>query len=77
MPTIRLQVSAKIYDHLMWFLKRFSKDELQVIEETEAFTLSQAELQDNLNKAESGNTEFFDLDQLDDDLEATIRKYED
>ncbi len=76
MQTIRLRVNEKVYQHLMWFLNKFSKDELQVIEESEAFLGIQKELQKELEKLEKGESEFMNLQQLDDDLEATIRKHE-
>lgn len=61
----------------MWFLNKFSKDELQIIEEDQDFLSAQKDLQLELEKLEKGQVDFVDLQQLDDDLEATIRKYED
>lgn len=57
----------------MWFLNKFSKDELQIIEENEAFSAVQKELENDLKVVESGNAEFINIKQLDEDLEATIR----
>lgn len=76
MQTIRLRVNEKVYKHLMWFLNKFSKDELQIIEENEEFLSIQKDLQGELNRIETGKAEFIDLQQLDDELESTIRKYE-
>ena len=76
MQTIRLRVNEKVYKHLMWFLNKFSKDELQIIEENEEFLSIQKDLQDELNRIEAGKAEFVNLQQLDDELESTIRKYE-
>jgi hypothetical protein len=76
MQTIRLRVNEKVYKHLMWFLNKFSKDELQIIEENEEFLSIQEDLYRELEKVEKGNAEFIDLQQLDDELESTIRKYE-
>ena len=76
MQTIRLRVNEKVYKHLMWFLNKFSKDELQIIEENEEFLSIQKDLQDELNRIEAGKAEFVDLQQLDDELESTLRKYE-
>ena len=76
MQTIRLRVSDSVYKHLMWFLKKFSKDELEIIEEDKAFVKAQAEVKAELEKVEKGEAEFLDIQQLDDSLEATIRKYE-
>lgn len=77
MQTIRLRVNEKVYKHLKWFLGKFSKDELQIIEENEEFLFNQKDLQDELLEIETGKAEFIDLQQLDDELESTIRKYED
>lgn len=77
MQTIRLRVNDKVYKHLMWFLNKFSKDELQIIEEDQQFLSAQKELKNDLDMLEKGQTEYIDLQQLDDELEATIRRYED
>ena len=76
MQTIRLRVNEKVYKHLMWFLNKFSKDELQIIEEDEEFVSIQKDLQQELTRVEEGSAEFIDLQQLDKDLESTIQKYE-
>ncbi|MDB5261964.1 MAG: hypothetical protein JWQ14_1245 [Adhaeribacter sp.] len=75
MHTIRLRVNEKVYKNLMWFLSKFSKDELQIIEENTEFVTAQKELTDNLAALEKGKAEFIGLEELEDDLEATIRKY--
>lgn len=77
MQTIRLRVNDKVYKHLMWFLNKFSKDELQIIEEDQQFLSAQKELKKDLEILEQGQAEFIDLQQLDDELEATIRRHED
>ena len=76
MQTIRIRVSNKIYRHLMWFLGRFSDEEIQVIHETENFSSVLEYLKQELNKVEDGKAEYIGIEQLDDHLEATIRKYE-
>ncbi|RDV13181.1 tRNA pseudouridine synthase A [Pontibacter diazotrophicus] len=76
MQTIRLRVNEKVYKHLMWFLNKFSKDELQIIEEDEEFVSIQQDLQQELTRVEEGSAEFIDLPQLDKDLESIIRKHE-
>jgi len=77
MQTIRLQVNNNIYKHLMWFLARFKKDEIQIIEENQEFLSVQQYLQKELVAVESGEAEFISIDELDRDLQATIDKYED
>jgi len=76
MPTIRLQVNNHIYKHLMWFLSRFKKDEIQIIEEDQTFLSVQQYLQKELALIESGEAEYISIDELDRELQATIDKYE-
>lgn len=77
MQTIRLQVSRGAYKHLMLFLSRFKKEEIQIIKEDEEFVSVQNYLKEELASIEDGNAEFVDIDQLDAELETTIRRYED
>lgn len=77
MQTICLRVNDNVYKHLMWFFNKFSKDELQIIEEDQEFLSAQKDLKIELDTLEKGQVEYIDLQQLDDALEATIRKYED
>ncbi len=76
MQIIRLRVNEKIYHHLMWFLSRFSKEEIQIISENDEFISLQAYLNKELNKVEDGSAEYIRVDQLDNLLEDTIRKHE-
>jgi len=72
MPTIRLQVNNNIYKHLMWFLSRFKKDEIQIIEEDQTFLSVQQYLEKELALIEAGEAEFISIDELDRELQATI-----
>ncbi len=76
MQTIRLRVNNKIYKQLMWFLERFKKDEIQIIKEDSEFISVQEYLNSELYKVENNKADFISLDQLDQELENTIRKYE-
>lgn len=77
MQTIRLRVNDKVYKYLMWFLSKFNKEEIQIIEENREFSSVKDYLSKELIKVDEGTIEYFDLDELDSDLENTIRKYED
>lgn len=77
MQTIRLRVNNDAYKHLMWFLNKFKKEELQIINEDEQYISIQKYLQDELIRIEDGDAEFIDIDELDAELETTIRQYED
>ncbi|MBT3802719.1 MAG: tRNA pseudouridine synthase A [Bacteroidetes bacterium] len=76
MQTIRLRVNDQIYKNLMWFLKRFNKEEIQIIEENEDFLSIQDYLRKELELVEKDTAEFISLEELDRDLESSIRKYE-
>ena len=77
MQTIRLRVNDTIFQQLMWFLKRFSKTEIEVINENEEYLSIQEYLIKELENIEAGKAEFISFNQLDQDIESTIRKYED
>ncbi len=77
MQTIRLRVNDSIFQQLMWFLKRFSKNEIEVISENDEYFSIQEYLKKELEKIENGTAEFISFNQLDEELESTIRKYED
>jgi len=76
MQTIRLIVNDKIYKHLMWFLRRFNKEEIQVISENNEFISISEYLNEELEKIENGSAGFTSVNQLEDDLETTIRHHE-
>ncbi len=77
MQTIRLRVNDSIFQQLMWFLKRFGKNEIEVINENEEYLSIQEYLKKELEKIENGTAEFISFNQLNEELESTIRKYED
>jgi len=77
MQTIRLRVNDRIFQQPMWFLKRFGKNEIEVINENEEYLSIQEYLKKELENIENGTAEFISFNQLDEELESTIRKYED
>ena len=76
MRTIRLRVNDKVFKHFMWFLERFKKDEIQVINENEEFNSVKEYLDRELSELEKGNAERISIEGLDTELEDTIRKHE-
>lgn len=74
--TIRLWVNDKIFDRLMWLLKCFTKEEIQVIRENDEFLSVREYLTKELEKIENGTAEFVSIDELDNDLETAINKHE-
>ena len=76
MQTIRPKVNNDAYKHLMWFLTKFKKEELQIIKEDDEFVSVQKYLQDELRSIENGSAEFVSVDELNAELEASIKQYE-
>ena len=60
----------------MWFLSRFSEKEIRVIKEDKSFLSVQEYMQNELLSVNEGTAEYIEIDQLEDDLEKTIRKHE-
>lgn len=77
MQTIKLRIHESVYNQLMWLLKRFNRNEIEIISETDEFISVQDYLTEELQKIEAGEAEFINLDQLDSELESTIKKHED
>jgi hypothetical protein len=77
MQTVKLRIHESVYNQLMWLLKRFSKNEIEVIKETDEFISVQEYLTEELKTIETGEAEFINLDQLNRELESTIKNHED
>ena len=76
MQTIRLRVNDRVYRNLIRLLSKFNKDDIQVIEEDENYLSIQQYLKKELSTVEDGSAEYIDIDELDNTLDATIRKHE-
>jgi hypothetical protein len=78
MESIHIKIKDKeTYQHLMWFLKKFSKNELQVIEAKDSFKSIQNELRKELKEMDSGSMDMMDLEEFDKELDDIIAHYED
>ncbi len=76
MQTIRLRVNDKVYKNLIRLLSKFSKEEIQVIEENDTFLSIQQYLEKELTSVEDGSAEYTSIEELENRLDATIRKNE-
>ncbi|MES2804866.1 MAG: tRNA pseudouridine synthase A [Bacteroidota bacterium] len=76
MQTIKLKINDSIYNELMWFLNRFSKDEVEIIKENEDFTETKNYLERELEDIKSVTATFFTVEEAEIRIEKTIRKYE-
>lgn len=76
MATIKLRVSEKILDKVLWLLGQFSPDEVEVLESDAVFKANKSELNTKLERLKSGEGKTYSLEEVDAILEETIRKYE-
>ena len=76
MQTIRLRVNDKAYKNLIRLLSKFSKDEVEVIEENDTFLSIQQYLEKELASVEEGTAKYTTIEDLEKKLDATIRKNE-
>lgn len=76
MQIIRLRVNDKVYKNLIRLLSKFSREEVQVIEENDTFLSIQQYLEKELTRVEDGSAKYLSIDELDNNLDATIDKYE-
>ncbi len=76
MQTIRLRVNDKVYEKLVWLLKKFNKTDIGIISEDENFLKDKAFLQGELNEIDNGKAVFYSLEELEDELDKVISKHE-
>ena len=70
MQTVRLRINDKIYDKLIWLLSKFSRDEVEIIPESEAFIRNQKYLAGELNEIVSGEANFMELNEAETRLDS-------
>ena len=75
MITIKLKVSEKIHDKIMWFLGHFSSDELQILDSDSDQIMDKAELESAYNELVSGNAATITLDEFNNRLSEKIAKH--
>ena len=76
MQTIRLRVNDKVYKNVIRFLSKFSKDEVEVIQENDTFLSIQQYLEKELASVEEGTAKYTSIEALENRLDDTIRKNE-
>ena len=76
MHTLRLHISDGIYDKLIWFLARFDKSEIEIIQEDSAFVAERDYLHKELQKIDAGEMDFVSADELNAEIENAIARYE-
>jgi hypothetical protein len=76
MHTIKLKIEDSVYDKFIWFLGKFTKDEVEVIIEDTNFSETKNYLESELNEIKSGKAIFFTVNETEQRLENLIKKHE-
>ncbi len=69
MQTVRLRINDKIFDKFIWLLSKFSRDEVEIIPESEDFIRNQKYLAGELNEIVSGKANYMELNEAETRLE--------
>jgi hypothetical protein len=76
MHTLRLKVNDKVFDKLVWFLGKFSNDEVEIINEDSEFFDNQKYLEKELKELINGKTNLVEIDEAEARLENRIKNHE-
>jgi tyrosyl-tRNA synthetase len=79
MHSIRLKISDKIYENVLWWLSKFSKDEVEIIIENsdeQTFEENKKYLSEELNEFLDGSAKFLSEEEAEYRLERVIKKHE-
>jgi tyrosyl-tRNA synthetase len=80
MHSVRLKISDKIYKNVLWWLSKFSKDEVEIIIENfdeQTFEENKKYLSEELNEILNGSAKFLSEEEAEYRLEKMIKKHED
>ncbi|MGM0600206.1 MAG: tRNA pseudouridine synthase A [Candidatus Rifleibacteriota bacterium] len=72
MHTIKLKISEKVYDKLLWLLSKFRKDEVEILSDLDSFAETKNYLHKELDEIHSGEANFNSLKEFDEKLENSI-----
>ncbi len=76
MATVKLRVSDKVLNKVLWLLGQFDPEELEIIEDTDEFVSQKKQLNQQAYRLENGEAKTYSVEEADVILEKTIRKHE-
>ena len=77
MATLKLKISDRILDKVLWLLGQFKSEDLEIIQDEESTEENRRYVRESLQKLEQGKSRVYSMEALDDMLEKTIKAYED
>lgn len=76
MQTIRLKVNEKVYDQLLGLLAKFSKDDIEIINESD-ISETKKYLEAELEEIKNGKANFLTVNEAEQRMDDLIKKHED
>ena len=76
MTTVKLKINDSVYDKIMWFISKFSKDEVEIVEDDTLFLEQKLYLESELKEINEGNAELIDFDEASSMLDKEIERRE-
>lgn len=61
METIHLRVNEKVYEHVMWLLKQFDTNDVEIV--SDEYLKNKAELEETLRLSDSGQLKYYTIDE--------------
>jgi endo-alpha-1,4-polygalactosaminidase (GH114 family) len=77
MATLKLKISDRILDKVLWLLGQFKSEDVEIIQDEESTEENRRYVRETLQKLEQGKSRVYSMEALDDMLEKTIKAYED
>jgi len=75
METIHLRINSKVYDHVIWLLKQFDSNDVEIV--SDEFLKEKAELEETLRLSDAGLLKYYTMDEFEKETDEIIKKYED
>lgn len=72
MHTIQLKISDKVYDKFMWFLNKFSKDEIEIVESDANFYANKRHIENQLKEINEGRATYLTQEELEKRLDDIV-----
>lgn len=76
MATIKIKVSDKIAEKVLWLLSQFNPKELEIVESDLGFEENKAYLQGQLDRLNAEGSKKYTLEEAEEKLERIIKKHE-
>jgi hypothetical protein len=76
MATLKLKVSDKVLDKVIWLLRQFNQEDVEIIESNSSFETNRNYVHEELRRLEARESKSYTIDEVDEILENSIRQYE-